>query len=247
MIWIYTLVSVVIVSLISLMGVVFLYFGGRRLNNILIYLVSLSVGTLLGGAFLHLIPEAFENNSSLVPFYILIGIILFFSMEKFIHWNHCHDSHCEEHSGRKKSFSYMILAGDGLHNFIDGMVIASSYLISIPLGIATTIAVAFHEIPQEIGDFGTLVYSGFSKLKAAMFNFLSALTAVLGAIAILLIGSDSNVTNFLIPFTAGGFIYIAVADLIPELHKTLKVRHSVIQMLFLLLGVFVMAMMRYIE
>ena len=246
-VWFYTLVSVFIVSLVSLVGIFAFSVNMEKMEKALIYLVSLSVGTLLGGAFLHLIPEAFEGNSQKAPFYVLVGIILFFVLEKFIHWNHCHDSHCKEHSGRKKVFSYSILIGDGLHNFIDGMMIAASYLISIPLGIVTTIAVIFHEIPQEIGDFGTLVYAGFSKAKALMFNFLSALTAIVGAVVVLVVGFNSEVADFLLPLTAGGFIYVAVADLIPELHKTPKARQSFWQLVFLFIGLAIMAGLMYIE
>jgi len=239
MIWIYTLTSVFLVSLISLVGVLTLFLGKDKLNKSLLYLVSLSIGTLLGGAFVHLIPESFENVNINTPIFILIGILMFFTLEKAIHWRHCHEIACEDHP---HPFSYMILFGDALHNFIDGAIIAASFMVDINLGIATTLAVIFHEIPQEIGDFGSLIYAGFSKLKALLFNFLSALTAIAGAILILIIGNSfSEIIGYVIPITAGGFIYIAMADLIPELHKNNKARQSFGQLLFIILGVAIMA------
>lgn len=228
-VWVYTILSVFAVSLISLIGVFTLFVRREKLEKFLIYSVSLSAGTLLGDAFIHLIPGAYENSSEtfLVSIYILLGIIVFFVMEKFLHWQHCHETHCEEHPRR---FSYVILAGDTLHNFIDGLIIAASYVVSIPIGIATTMAVFFHEIPQEIGDFGSLVYGGFSKMKALIFNFTTALTAIIGAIIVLSVNSSADkLTQFLVPFAAGGFIYIATADLIPEIHKHTDTKKSLWQ------------------
>ncbi|MEK7598576.1 MAG: ZIP family metal transporter, partial [Patescibacteria group bacterium] len=210
-VWIYAILSVLAISLISLIGVFTLYVRREKLEKFLIYSVSLSAGTLLGDAFIHLIPGAYENAKEpfMVSVYILLGIVIFFIMEKFLHWQHCHEAHCEEHP---RQFSYVILAGDTLHNFIDGLIIAASYLVSIPVGIATTIAVIFHEIPQEIGDFGSLIYGGFSKMKALLFNFATALTAVIGALLVLFANSNADkLTQFLVPFAAGGFIYIATA------------------------------------
>src|SRR3989338_8957865 len=217
MLWIYTLVSVVIVSLISLISVFTLSISQEKLKKFLIYFVSLSAGTLLGDAFIHLIPESYKNgaNAILAPLSILSGILVFFILEKFLHWRHCHDVACDDHP---HPFSYVILMGDTLHNFIDGLVIAASYVVSIPVGLATTLAVILHEIPQEIGDFSILVHAGFSKGKALLLNFASALLAILGAvITILLTNKIESLQNFLIPITIGGFIYIAGSDLIPEL------------------------------
>ncbi len=240
MVWFYTLVSVFIVSLVSLIGVVTLSLGKNRLEKALILMVSFSAGTLLGDAFIHLIPEALEGDSGSVSIYILGGLLFFFLLEKFVHWRHCHETNCPEHS---HALSLMVLVGDGLHNFIDGMIIAASYLISIPVGIATTIAVVFHEIPQEIGDFGVLVHGGFSRMKALAYNFASALTAVFGAVLVLVVSSSSeNVGFFLVPFAAGGFIYIATADIIPELHKhkAHNLYESAKQLVFFVAGIFVM-------
>ncbi|KKP93156.1 MAG: hypothetical protein US25_C0052G0006 [Candidatus Moranbacteria bacterium GW2011_GWE1_36_7] len=246
-IWIYTLVSVLLVSIVSLIGIVTIFFGEKKLNSFLRLFVSFSVGALLGDAFIHLIPEAFESGSSVVSFSILGGIMTFFILERFIHWRHCHEVGCEEHG---HALPYVIILGDGLHNFIDGIIIGASYLVSIPVGIATTLAVIFHEIPQEIGDFGTLLYAGFSKKKALLWNFISALTAVIGAVMVLLISFQfESVTSVLIPFAAGGFIYIATADMIPELHKhkAHKFSETIKQVFFFALGIFIMYSLLFLE
>lgn len=238
-IWTYTIIAVFIVSAISLVGIIALALSKNLLEKILHILVAFSVGALLGDAFIHLLPEAMENSgfSLFVSISILAGIGLFFILEKIICWRHCHIPVSEHHN---HPIATMNLIGDGLHNFIDGMLIAGSFLVSIPLGIATTIAVILHEIPQEMGDFGVLVYAGYTRAKAILFNFISALTAVGGAIFILIIGKNSNITKFLIPFTAGGFIYIALSDLIPELHKKTKISQSIWQLVFIFLGILIM-------
>lgn len=237
MIWIYTLASVAIVSLISLIGVFTFAVSAEKLKKILIYFVSFAAGSLLGDAFIHLIPEAFESidNEILLSMGILSGILAFFVLEKFLHWRHCHEVACDDHP---HPFSYVLLIGDAIHNFIDGLIIAASYLISIPVGIATTLAVIFHEIPQEIGDFGSLLYAGFKKTKALFFNFLTALTAVAGAVIVLVLNiNDGTLTKFLVPFAAGGFIYIASSDLIPELHKDTEPKKSFWQLVVFILGI----------
>lgn len=246
-VWFYTLASVLLVSLISLVGIVALLFRESLLRRILIYLVSFSAGSLLGDAFIHLLPEAAEKmgfglNISL---YVLSGVIIYFIVEKFIRWRHCHIPAAEEHP---HPFSLMILFGDAVHNFIDGLIIGASYLVSFPIGITTTLAVIFHEIPQEIGDFGSLLHGGFSKSKALFFNFLSAIAAVLGAIMILILGSYAEgMTTFLVPFAAGGFIYIASADLIPELHKEVEIKKSILQLVFFIMGVLAMLSLIFLE
>ncbi|MFA4817447.1 MAG: ZIP family metal transporter [Parcubacteria group bacterium] len=246
-IWIYTILSVIIVSLISLIGVFTFAISAEKLKKVLIYLVSFAAGTLLGDAFIHLIPEAFSEieNTVFLSLSILAGILAFFVMEKFLHWRHCHEVACEDHP---HPFSCVLLVGDVLHNFIDGLIIAASYLVSIPVGIATTLAVIFHEIPQEIGDFGSLLYAGFKKTKALFFNFLTALTAVLGAIIVLALNiSDGSITKFLVPFAAGGFIYIASSDLIPELHKDTDPKKSFWQLVAFVLGIGLMLLLITLE
>jgi len=238
-IWLYTIISVFIVSLISLVGVFTLSFDQKKLYKFLIYFVSLSAGTLMGDAFIHLIPEAFKNSDKeiTVSISILLGILVFFLLEKVLHWRHCHEEPSNEHP---HPFSYIILFGDSLHNFIDGTIIAASFLISIPIGIATTVAVIFHEIPHEIGNFGSLIYGGFSRNKAILYNFFSALFAFLGAIVVLIINSQANITSFLIPFAAGGFVYVAGTDLIPELHKHNDTKNGIFQVLTFVLGIVIM-------
>lgn len=239
-VWLYSLVSVLVVSFISFIGVFTLKIGQERLKTILIYFISFSAGALFGDAFIHLLPEAVgrEGFTLAVSLSLLSGILLFFVLEKVIQWRHCHLPITKQHV---HPFAYMNLLGDGLHNFIDGMIIAASYLASIPVGVATTIAVVLHEIPQEIGDFGVLLHGGFSRGKALLVNFLSALTAVLGAIFALMINRViSNMEMFLIPIAAGGFIYIAGSDLIPELHKETKLGMSMVQLLSFVLGILVM-------
>lgn len=245
-IWLYALISVFIVSLISLVGVLTLAIKERQLKKILLFLVSFSAGALLGGAFIHLIPEAFEKLSHITAsFYVLVGILIFFVLEKFIHWRHCHIPTSKQHP---HPFAFMNLIGDGLHNLIDGMIIGASYLVSIPLGIATTVAVFLHEIPQEIGDFGVLVYGGFKKTKALFFNFLSAITAIIGAVIALAIGTKTQTfALFLLPIAAGGFIYIAGSDLIPELHKESVPIKSLIQLISLIVGIAVMFGLVFLE
>jgi len=246
-IWLYALVSVFIVSLISIVGIFTLSIKAEKLNKILIYFVSFSAGALLADAFVHLLPSVVETSgfNLTISLSLLSGILIFFVLEKVIKWRHCHDTDCKEHV---HSFAYMNILGDAVHNFIDGLIIAASYIVSIPVGIATTMAVIFHEIPQEIGEFGLLLYGGFSKTKALLVNFLSALTAVLGTVAgLLLAGVFSNIQEILVPIAAGGFIYIAGSDLIPEMHKETKLAKSLIQILVFLLGIVVMIALLALE
>ena len=246
-VWIYSLASVLIVSLISFVGLLTLTIKADKLKKILLYMVSFSAGALFGDAFIHLLPEAVEEIGFglNISIYVLLGIGFFFIIEKFIHWRHCHIPNSKEHV---HPFAMMNLFGDGVHNFIDGLIIAASYLVSIPVGIATTLAVILHEIPSEIGDFGVLLHGGFSKGKALFYNFVTALAAVLGAIVSLSISSYvENITVFLIPFAAGGFIYIAGSDLIPELHKEVKVKKSLLQFIAIVLGVLVMLLLLLLE
>jgi zinc and cadmium transporter len=240
-IWAYTISSVIIVSLISLIGIFTLAFRKERIQKVILFFVSFAVGALFGDALIHLIPETFEKMDSKLTASLLIlaGIIIFFALEKFIHWRHCHDVSCENHW---HPIITMNIVGDMIHNLIDGMIIAGSFSISIPLGIATTIAVVLHEIPQEIGDFGIMIHGGLSVKKALALNFLSATTAVVGAVIVLLLGNHiSNLPTYLLPITAGGFLYIAGSDLIPELKHETKIAASVGQLVAIVLGITVMA------
>jgi zinc and cadmium transporter len=246
--WVLSLISVVIVSLISLVGIVSLLLNDARLAKILLYMVSFSAGSLFGDAFIHLVPEAIEKNEvgTSVSLLIIFGILASFTVERFLQWRHCHIPTSTEHP---HSFAYMNLFGDGAHNLIDGLIIGGSYLASIPVGIATTLAVIFHEIPQEIGDFGVLIYGGFTKRRALWLNFLTALTAIAGTLVAIILGSFmEGFIPLLIPFAAGNFIYIAGSDLIPELRKdTPEPKKAAMQMISIVFGVILMALLLLLE
>ena len=216
-VWLYTIISVLAVSIIGLIGIFFLSIKSEKLEKLLVYMISFSAGALLGDAFIHLLPEAVKTSgfTIMISLSVLAGIGLSFTAEKIIHWRHCHHPTTSKHPHH---LSTMNLVGDGFHNFIDGLIIAGSYFVSFPVGVATTIAVIFHEIPQEIGDFGVMLYGGLSRAKALLFNFLTALTAILGAVIGIFLSGMEPILGFLIPFAAGNFIYIAGTDLIPELH-----------------------------
>jgi zinc and cadmium transporter len=242
-IWSFTVLSVVIVSLLSLVGVFFLSLNEQRLRRILLFLVSFAVGGLFGDAFIHLLPESFEKlgTTLVTSLYIILGVLGFFIVEKFVRWRHCHIPTSEHHPHPVVT---MNLIGDGVHNFIDGMVIAASYTVDIGLGLTTTIAVVLHEIPQEIGDFGVLVNGGLAPRKALIYNFLSGLAALLGAVIALIIGPlIKNFSIVLLPITAGGFIYIAGSDLIPELQHCEDLKDTVFQFLAIVLGIGIMAVL----
>ena len=243
----YTLLSVFLVSIVSLIGIVTISIRTTKLKKWLIYLISFAAGALLGDTFIHLIPEIAQNGLALsTSLLILLGILLFFILEKGIHWQHCHEPISKKHM---HPFAYTNLIGDGLHNFIDGAIIAASYIVSIPAGIATTIAVLLHEIPQEIGDFAVLIHAGFTKPKALALNFLSAIIAFIGAFIVFWLGSTfTDIEKILIPIAAGGFLYIASSDLIPEIHKhSSKLSQSLLQLLFFIIGILVMATLLLLE
>ncbi|NQU77820.1 ZIP family metal transporter [Candidatus Falkowbacteria bacterium] len=244
----YTIISVLVVGFISLIGIITLALKVDRLKKILFFLVAFSAGALLGDVFIHIIPEISKNTGITfnISIYFLSGLIGFFILEKFLAWRHCHDLDCKENAHHR--LATMNLVGDGFHNFIDGMLIAGSYLVSVPLGITTTIAVIAHEIPQELGDFGILIHSGYTPRRAVFYNFISALIAVLGALFILAVNSSiENLTQILLPFTAGGFIYIAGSGIIPELHKEVHPRKSLVQLLGIILGIVIMSLLLFIK
>ncbi len=240
MVLFWILASTFLVSLVSLVGIFTLAIKDNLLHKMLFCLIGFSAGALIGSAFLHILPECLENNKSTTVFYYLIlGIVLFFLMERYLHWRHCH----EEGSCKTHAFTYLNLVGDGFHNFIDGMVIAASFMVSLKLGLVTTLAIILHEIPQELGDFAVLIYGGFTKKKALLFNFASALMAMIGAVAGYFITDiTKNFSNFILPLTAGGFIYIATSDLIPELHKENDLKRSTAAFFAFLLGIALMAL-----
>ena len=237
--------AVFLVSLISFVGVASMPVALPNMKKILFLLVSLSAGTMLGDAFLHLIPESIEQNPEnleLVAMLILTGILAFFVLEKIICWRHCHIPTSEEHPHQ---LAIMNLVGDVLHNFIDGAIIAGSFLAGPKIGIGTTLAIISHEIPQEIGDYGVLIHAGYSRKKALFLNFLIALTAFVGLLLVFALNAKlAWLETILPPFTAGGFIYIATADLIPEMKKEPGFKKSFLQLLAILIGIFLMSAVR---
>ncbi len=246
MLYFYTITSVLIISAISFLGALALVLKRSLLNKSIFVFVSLAVGALLGDVFVHILPEAYGEmeGSTSISFLIIAGILAFFVLEKVLHWHHHTLEHAEEHP---HPVGKMVLLGDGVHNFIDGLLVAGSYMVSLEVGIATTIAVVLHEIPQEIGNFGVLIHAGYKAGKALWYNFVSALTAVLGALTAFLFGSVSETfVLWLLPFTAGGFIYIALSDLVPELHKD-RSESGVLQVLAILAGVLAMVALLALE
>ncbi len=239
------IISTFIISLGGLIGFFTLVLKEKQLSKILLFLVSLSAGALMGGAFIHLLPEAFEkiSDGDVVFTIVLFSFVFFFLVEKLLHWRHCHKGgKCDIHT-----FGYMNLIGDSVHNFIDGLIIAATFITDIRLGIVTTFAVALHEIPQEIGDFGVLLYAGFGKRKALLANFLVALTAILGGIfGYFLSFQMENFISYLLPFAAGGFIYIAASDLMPEIRKETSLKKSMMSFGVFLVGIAIMFLVKMI-
>ncbi|MCF7866460.1 ZIP family metal transporter [Candidatus Woesearchaeota archaeon] len=212
----YILLATLIISLVSFVG---LFFLSNHLKKFLHYFISFAAGALLSVAFFDLIPESLEVFEQMGihegPVFILVGILLFFLIERFIHWHHCGKDHCD-----RKPVGSLSLIGDAVHNFIDGLLIAGAFLLNSATGIATTISVLLHEIPQEIGDFSVLLHAGYSKKKALLYNFFIALFAVAGGlVGYFTLSSFENIIPYVVSITAGGFIYIALSDILPDLHK----------------------------
>jgi len=233
--------SSLLMSAIALVGSVTLILKEKTLNKIILPLVAFAAGSLIGGAFFHMIPAGIISYGNTTGFYlwIVIGFVVFFMLEQFLHWHHCHraDLDC------KKPLTYLILIGDALHNFIGGLAIAGVFLIDIRLGIMTWLAAAAHEIPQELGDFSVLIHGGWSKHSALIFNVLSALTFLIGGLITYILSSDFDVA-FLVPFAAGNFIYIGASDLIPEIKKHENLKTNIIHLLSLITGIILMIAIR---
>ncbi len=245
------LLSVIAVSIIPLCGAFFLFMNEKLIRRSILFFVSFSTGALLGDVFLHMIPEMSEGTSFATDVYIILfGIVCSFAIEKTVHWRHCHvlpggpDAHEHHHH----PVGMLTLIADGIHNFIDGIVIAASYLVSLPVGLATTLAVVFHEIPQEIGNIAILIHSGYSRRNAIIFNIYSQMSAILGAVLFLLLSNRiTGLTSFMLPFAAGNFLYIAGSDLIPELHKDTGLKRAFLQLLFMIAGILVMCVVKVLE
>ena len=244
--WIF--VTTLLISLVAFVGALALFLREKFLNKILLIFVAFSAGALIGGAFLHLIPEAIheigvDEISIFTTFsYLLVGFCTFFFLEQIISWHH---HHATKHP-KVMPFSYLTLVSDGVHNFIDGLVIAASFMVNFQIGITTTLAIALHEIPQEIGDFGVLVYGGFNRIKALYLNYISAITVTVGGVVgFLLHGWIGESIALLLPFAAGNFIYIASTDLIPEIRFKQSIVKSITRFVVFLVGVGRMVIIRF--
>ncbi len=243
MTFLYAILSVIGVSLLSLLGAVLISIQRKTLDQIITYTLAFSSGVMLGATFFDLLPEGAELLPDGVFLWTLIGFVAFFILEKLIAWHHHIEGRNDHH---EKPLAYLTLIGDGIHNFVDGAVIAGAYLVSAPLGITTTLAVVAHEIPHELSDFMMLLHGGFSNTKALMYNFASATTAILGAILVLLISEQfSTLEQYLIPLAAGNFLYIVASDLIPELLTKRHGRTSIIQVVTMLVGISVVPMVSH--
>jgi len=233
--------SSLLMCTLALVGVTTLSMSEKNLHRLLLPLVALSAGSLLGGAFFHMIPESIEKTGTglSVYIYVVAGFAFFLLLEQLLHWHHCHreETHC------KKPQTYLILIGDGIHNFIGGIAVAGTFLIDIRLGISTWLAAAAHEIPQEIGDFGVLVHGGWSRKKALLLNLLSASTFLLGGLLTYIL-SFNDWIYYLIPFAAGNFIYIGASDLIPEVNKHESFARNVLHFLCFCTGILILLGLR---
>lgn len=225
-------------------AVLLLFREGTR-RTLLPCLISYAIGTLLGAAFLGMIPNAMQQDSALaISGTILAGIVIFFVLEKLIIWRHCHEAECEVHG----TAGPLILIGDAFHNFVDGFVIAAAFITSIPLGIVASLAVIAHEIPQEVGDFAILLESGYSKTRALLLNSLSSLATLPGAvIAYFFLGATQEAVPFILALSAASFIYIAVADLVPSLHRQVDLRATLTQLTLVLAGIATIAFFRFVD
>ncbi|MBT5808091.1 ZIP family metal transporter [Candidatus Uhrbacteria bacterium] len=244
-----TLVSILIatglIALLSLGGIFIIWSSNMQLQKGLLLLVALSAGAMFGNTFFHLLPEAIEltettSMSMLTMLLIFTGaFVLSYLFEQVLHWHHCHNT--TSCSVSKKPYGHLILGGDSVHNFIDGIIIATAFLVNTELGIATTIAIALHEVPQEIGDYAALVHAGWSKNKAMLHNFLASTTVILGgAVGYAIVESNELLVPVLIPFAAGSFLYIAAADLLPELKHEDNYKKGLLQFLVFMIGLSLM-------
>ena len=245
MVLIYTFVSAGLITASSLAGGFVMVVPRHRLNRMISHLISFAVGALLGGAFLHLIPQAFEHEAvgSNTPLYIVAGIMGFFVLERFLHVHHEHHLEGQVHTPRP--IVTMSIVGGTMHNLVDGMIVAASYAVSVEAGVVTTAAILLHQIPQEIGDFGILVHGGLEPARALVYNLISGGGAIVGAAVAILVGSvASDFAPIIVAVTAGSFIYIAASDLIPELRRSPGHRASLQQLLLMVAGVGLMLIPR---
>ncbi|MEM0465384.1 MAG: ZIP family metal transporter [Candidatus Pacearchaeota archaeon] len=221
-------------GLLAFCGAFSFFLSKKSLNKMLIIMVAFATGALIGGALFHLIPESYKELKLIKTVILIIsGFAIFYSIEKVLHWHHCHKNEkCEKHP-----YTYLMLYGDAIHNFVDGLIIASSFIISIPLGILTSFLIISHELPQEIGNFGVLVYGGFSKVKAIFYNFFAQTTSILGGILGFYFIGIKDIALFILPIAAGGFLYIAFMDLFPEIFNKNNKDKIIFNIIALILGI----------
>jgi zinc and cadmium transporter len=237
MLFLQIVAATVLVGLISLVGVALLVLK-KNVHKATVYFISLASGSLIGTAFHHLIPEALERVPDQALPLVGLGVFVFFILEKALIWRHCHLHH-HPTDPAKPTAARMVVLGDAAHNFLDGMIIATSFAASVPIGMSVTAAIILHEIPQELGDFAILIHGGFPVRRALLVNALTAVFALAGAVLThFFIGMAPAAQNFLLPITAGGFLYIALADLIPQLHEPSRLRQTLIQITLLAVGFF---------
>ncbi|MFH1412408.1 MAG: ZIP family metal transporter, partial [bacterium] len=222
------IIATLIVSLLSFAGILVI---SAKKERVMEFGVSLAVGAMLAAVFINIIPELFSdhnNNPELYSIIIMASILIFFVIERFFHWHHCrcHPKTCEQCAENHKHIGWINIFGDGLHNFVDGMIIGVSFMISWKLGLISTIAIAMHEIPQEIGDFSILIRAGFTKAKALMWNFISAILAVAGGIFAYIFASAASYANILMSIAAGSFLYLVMTDIMPMLHLSKRKHHN---------------------
>jgi zinc and cadmium transporter len=224
----------VLMSAIALIGSVTLLLEERTLERIIKPLVAFAAGSLLGGAFFHMLPAAIVDtpDAATVFFWTLAGFGVFFALEQFLHWHHCHRAAAD----CKKPLTYLILIGDGLHNFLGGIGVAGVFLIDVRLGIAAWVAAAAHEVPQELGDFGVLIHGGWNRGSALLLNLLSGLTFLGGGLLAYAASARVELV-FLVPFAAGNFIYIGASDLVPEVNKHRDIGANVVHFVAFVAGV----------
>jgi zinc and cadmium transporter len=233
---VYSLVSALIISLISLVGI-FSLLTRKKLDKIVFFLVAFAAGTMIGGTFLHLLPESLEKfKSDYIFLCLILGFIAFFMLEKFIFWHHCHKENCEIHP-----FGILNLFGDSVHNFVDGVIIFAGFSHSLEFGITISLLILLHELPQELGDFGVLLFAGYNPFRALFLNFISALTSLCGVLfGYFVLSSIQNLSIFLMPFAGGGFLYISASDLIPELHREKEMKKSILAFVTFTIGIILM-------
>ena len=232
-----------LMSCIALVGSLTLVLKQRTLDRVLLPLVAFAAGSLIGGAFFHMIPTAVQEMQNSLALYVWLaaGFILFLALEQFLNWHHSHSPRADE----KQPLTYLILLADGLHNFIGGLFVAASFLVDFKLGVIAWLAAAAHEVPQELGDFAVLIHGGWSKTRALTYNFVSALTFLVGALVAYFASTRIDVV-FLIPFAAGNFLYIGAADLIPEIKKGHDIKTNVFHFCAFALGLGLLLGLRFV-